>query len=126
MEKWRVVCGLLKQSGKRSGFRNPVHKISESSADFAFRPRRDSCPLGGFLNSRERRFAHSWGIKSRRFGSTATLIQRNPQFAAISSEDISYFRKILGDRGVVQDKDTLNVANTDWMHKYKGSSFSDS
>ncbi|CAA3012542.1 D-2-hydroxyglutarate dehydrogenase, mitochondrial [Olea europaea subsp. europaea] len=37
-------------------------------------------------------------------------------------DDISYFKKILGERGVVQDEEKLDDANTDWMRKYKGSS----
>lgn len=48
--------------------------------------------------------------------------QRYPKFSTINSEDISHFKKILGDRGVVQDEDTLDSVNTDWMGKYKGSS----
>lgn len=58
----------------------------------------------------------------RRFASQATIIQRRPDFSTISSEDVSYFKKILGERGVIQDEETLDAVNTDWMRKYKGTS----
>lgn len=35
---------------------------------------------------------------------------------------MSYFKKILGERGVVQDEETLDAVNMDWMRKYKGAS----
>lgn len=60
--------------------------------------------------------------KGRWFSSVATTVQRNPSFSSINPDDISYFKTILGDRGVVQDELALDSANTDWMHKYKGSS----
>lgn len=52
----------------------------------------------------------------------ATKIQRNPKFATINSDDIRYFRDLLGEKNVVQDEDTLLAANMDWLRKYKGSS----
>ncbi|MCD7463787.1 D-2-hydroxyglutarate dehydrogenase, mitochondrial [Datura stramonium] len=58
----------------------------------------------------------------RCFASQATIIQRRPDFSTISSEDLSYFKNILGERGVVQDEETLDAVNTDWMRKYKGTS----
>ncbi|KAF8018718.1 hypothetical protein BT93_H3578 [Corymbia citriodora subsp. variegata] len=61
-------------------------------------------------------------IQSRCFGSVATRIQRNPKFATINSDDIRYFRDLLGDKSVIQDEDALLAANMDWMRKYKGSS----
>ncbi|KAL3618242.1 D-2-hydroxyglutarate dehydrogenase, mitochondrial [Castilleja foliolosa] len=47
---------------------------------------------------------------------------RYQSFAMINSDDISYFKKILGERGVVQEEEKLDDANTDWMRKFKGSS----
>lgn len=58
----------------------------------------------------------------RCFASQATIIQRRSDFSTISSEDLSYFKNILGERGVVQDEETLDAVNTDWMRKYKGTS----
>lgn len=40
----------------------------------------------------------------------------------INCDDISYFKKILGERGVVQEEEKLDDANMDWMRKYRGSS----
>lgn len=57
------------------------------------------------------------------FGSsTASQIQRNPLFSSLDSKDVSYFKEILGEKSVVEDAERLETANTDWMHKYKGSS----
>lgn len=35
---------------------------------------------------------------------------------------MEFFRRVLGEKGVVVDPEELQVANTDWMGKYKGSS----
>ena len=62
-------------------------------------------------------------IQHRNFGSVAsTVVQRNPSFSSINHDDIIYFEKILGVKKVIQDDEELQPANTDWMHKYKGSS----
>ncbi|KAJ0963156.1 hypothetical protein J5N97_028278 [Dioscorea zingiberensis] len=61
-------------------------------------------------------------IHQRSFGSACRNVQRNPSFSTIDSDDISYFRDVLGDKSVIQDVDRLSSANIDWMHKYKGSS----
>ncbi|PAN09890.1 hypothetical protein PAHAL_2G056100 [Panicum hallii] len=60
-------------------------------------------------------------VQKRTFGSAATHIQRNPAYSELNSDDVSYFRSILGD-GVVEDEDRIAVANVDWMGKYKGAS----
>lgn len=39
----------------------------------------------------------------------------------MNSDDVTYFKGILGEKNVIQDEDRLESANTDWMHKYKGS-----
>lgn len=61
-------------------------------------------------------------IENREFSSQASIPQRNKSFSVINSDDINYFKKIVGDRGVVQEEEKLDEANTDWMRKYKGSS----
>uniref|UniRef100_A0A7C9F3D8 FAD-binding PCMH-type domain-containing protein n=2 Tax=Opuntia streptacantha TaxID=393608 RepID=A0A7C9F3D8_OPUST len=67
-------------------------------------------------------FQRSFNLRSRFYGSTATLIQRSPLFSEVNSDDVSYFKSVLGENNVIQDEDRLQPANTDWMHKYKGSS----
>lgn len=66
--------------------------------------------------------ATSCSVQSRCFSTEPTVIRRNPKFSTINSDDISHFKEILGERGVVEDEDTLNTANVDWMQKYKGAS----
>jgi len=63
-------------------------------------------------------------VQKRTFGSaaTATHIQRNPAYSQLSSDDVSYFKSVLGENGVVQDEDRVAVANVDWMGKYRGAS----
>ncbi|GLU19836.1 hypothetical protein SLE2022_360610 [Rubroshorea leprosula] len=69
-----------------------------------------------------RGLAETNAIRSRCFGSVAELVQRSPSFSTLNSDDICYFKDILGEKNVIQDEDTLEFANTDWMRKYKGSS----
>ncbi|KAJ9172725.1 hypothetical protein P3X46_015935 [Hevea brasiliensis] len=61
-------------------------------------------------------------LQFRSFGSAGTKIQRNPSFATLNSDDVTYFKGVLGEKNVVQDEDRLEFVNADWMHKYKGSS----
>ncbi|KAL8473834.1 hypothetical protein ACS0TY_030624 [Phlomoides rotata] len=61
-------------------------------------------------------------IHHRNLASMASIPIKNQSFATVNSDDISYFKKILGERGVVQDEEKLDDANTDWMRKHKGSS----
>ena len=61
-------------------------------------------------------------VQKRTFGSAATHTQRNPAYSELNSDDVCYFKSILGDNGVVQDEDRIAVANVDWMGKYKGAS----
>lgn len=58
----------------------------------------------------------------RSFASLVPANVRNQSFSVINSDDISYFKKILGEGGVIQEEEKLDDANTDWMRKYKGSS----
>lgn len=62
------------------------------------------------------------GFQVRCFGSATSLIQRNPSFSTLNTDDINYFKGIVGEKNVIQDEDRLLTANTDWMHKYRGSS----
>lgn len=50
------------------------------------------------------------------------MIQRNPAFSTLNSDDVNYFKGTLGEKNVIEDEDALLFANTDWMRKYKGSS----
>lgn len=43
-------------------------------------------------------------------------------FSALRDADVSHFRSLLGDAGVVTDDDRLAQYNTDWMRKYHGKS----
>ncbi|TVU41973.1 hypothetical protein EJB05_15537, partial [Eragrostis curvula] len=61
-------------------------------------------------------------VQKRAFGTAATHVPRNPAYAVLNSDDVSYFKSILGDSGVVQDEDRVAVANVDWMGKYRGAS----
>ncbi|CAD6226434.1 unnamed protein product [Miscanthus lutarioriparius] len=61
-------------------------------------------------------------VQKHTFGSAATHIQRNPAYSELNSDDVSYFKSILGENGVVQDEDRVAVANVDWMGKYSGAS----
>uniref|UniRef100_A0A0D9WWC1 Probable D-2-hydroxyglutarate dehydrogenase, mitochondrial n=1 Tax=Leersia perrieri TaxID=77586 RepID=A0A0D9WWC1_9ORYZ len=61
-------------------------------------------------------------VQKRSFSSSAAHIQRNPTYSVLNSDDVSYFKSILGESGVVQDEDRVAVANVDWMGKYKGAS----
>ncbi|KAL9322422.1 hypothetical protein ACSQ67_010475 [Phaseolus vulgaris] len=75
-------------------------------------------PLRNFIEIKQ------WGvgIQRKRYGSLAGLVQRNPRFSKLNDDDVRYFEGILGNKNVVQDEDKLVTSNTDWMHKYKGSS----
>ncbi|PON71512.1 Glycolate oxidase subunit [Parasponia andersonii] len=66
---------------------------------------------------------NAFRFQFRCFGSAAaTKVQRNPSFSMLNSDDINYFKGILGDKNVIQDEDRLLTSNTDWMNKYRGSS----
>ncbi|RDX88084.1 D-2-hydroxyglutarate dehydrogenase, mitochondrial, partial [Mucuna pruriens] len=62
------------------------------------------------------------GIQQKCYGSMAGLVQRNPKFSKLNDDDVRYFEGLLGAKNVIQDEDKLVASNTDWMHKYKGSS----
>ncbi|BAU00017.1 hypothetical protein VIGAN_10157200 [Vigna angularis var. angularis] len=75
-------------------------------------------PVRNFVETKQ------WGVGIQRkcYGSLAGLVQRNPRFSKFNDDDVRYFEGILGSKNVVQDEDRLVTSNTDWMHKYKGSS----
>ena len=75
-------------------------------------------PIRNFVETKQ------WGvgIQRKHYGSLAGLVQRNPRFSKLNDDDVRYFEGILGNKNVVQDEDKLVTSNTDWMHKYKGSS----
>uniref|UniRef100_K7K4A8 FAD-binding PCMH-type domain-containing protein n=1 Tax=Glycine max TaxID=3847 RepID=K7K4A8_SOYBN len=80
--------------------------------------------LSFFNPSRNFAETKQWGVGIRHkcFGSMAGSVQRNPRFSKLNDDDVRYLEGILGSKNVVQDEDKLVTSNTDWMHKYKGSS----
>ena len=64
----------------------------------------------------------SWTSRIHYRHFATAMIQRNPAFSSLNSDDINHFKGILGDKNVIEDEDALLFANTDWMRKYKGSS----
>uniref|UniRef100_A0A0E0LI02 Probable D-2-hydroxyglutarate dehydrogenase, mitochondrial n=1 Tax=Oryza punctata TaxID=4537 RepID=A0A0E0LI02_ORYPU len=84
-------------------------------------------PLYGFRTNVEtddtQQSAHmNFEVQKRSFSCAAAHVQRNPAYSVLNSDDVSYFKSILGESGVVQDEDRVAVSNVDWMGKYKGSS----
>ncbi|XP_027360564.1 D-2-hydroxyglutarate dehydrogenase, mitochondrial isoform X2 [Abrus precatorius] len=75
-------------------------------------------PLKNFVEARK------WGgrIQHKSYGSMAGLVERNPRLSELNDDDVKYFEGILGTKNVIRDEEKLITANTDWMHKYKGSS----
>ncbi|KAK6150607.1 hypothetical protein DH2020_015539 [Rehmannia glutinosa] len=76
----------------------------------------------GIPDSLPRVQGHGYRIHCRNIASMTSKPVRNQSFAMINCDDISYFKKILGERGVVLEEEKLDDANTDWMRKFKGSS----
>lgn len=64
----------------------------------------------------------SWTSRIHYRHFATAMIQRNPAFSTLNSDDVNYFKGILGEKNVIEDEDALLFANTDWMRKYKGSS----
>ncbi|KAK2990442.1 hypothetical protein RJ640_011190 [Escallonia rubra] len=103
MEKWRATS------------RHLLRHFSKDLFD-----RRMSPSFGTF--NRQLSSAEAVDLVLLSFVSVATTIQRNPLFSSISSDDISHFKEILGEKNVIHDEEKLVTANMDWMRKYKGSS----
>jgi hypothetical protein len=49
-------------------------------------------------------------------------LARDASFGTVHSDDVSFFRSILGAASVVTDPDAVAPHNEDWMRKYRGSS----
>lgn len=58
----------------------------------------------------------------RGFAGIAAKATRDSRYSKLEERDVQKFKDIVGERGVVVDKDELAVANIDWMHKYHGES----
>ncbi|XP_065852476.1 D-2-hydroxyglutarate dehydrogenase, mitochondrial [Euphorbia lathyris] len=128
MDKFRALHRLLTHSSKSPfDLRLIIHHSS----------RRFASLITGFEHRFDRNGEHylpkrelqtltpsstTYPVQCRSFGSVATTIQRNSLFSTLNSDDIAHFKGILGEKNVVQDDDRLESVNTDWMHKYKGSS----
>ncbi|XP_015576266.1 D-2-hydroxyglutarate dehydrogenase, mitochondrial [Ricinus communis] len=115
MEKCRVIHRIFRQRF----FRRHSTLLSTSGINGERQYQKQelqTCALWPFVE-------RSIGFQYRGFGTAATkFIQRNPSFATLNCDDIAYFKGILGEKNVIEDEDRLESANTDWMHKYKGSS----
>lgn len=148
MEKWRATHRLLKHSTRslfdRQSHLNLENSIYYSGSGFRYNFGRNCNAFRPYLGLQKRTLQTCFHlirdymgylkaptgpcigkpckIQHRFFGSVATKTQRNPSFSSINSDDISYFKGILGEKNVIQDEDRLLTANTDWMEKYKGSS----
>ncbi|XP_016501832.2 D-2-hydroxyglutarate dehydrogenase, mitochondrial isoform X1 [Nicotiana tabacum] len=139
MEDWRATYRLLTHCkhifhGRSSPNFHNSKRFCSSGRRYHFN--QPSEPINPYIGHYQQEFqtykqpSLSLGINQwyrcrshyRCFASQATIIQRRPDFSTISSEDVSYFKKILGERGVVQDEETLDAVNMDWMRKYKGAS----
>ncbi|KAL4644312.1 hypothetical protein ACB092_02G156200 [Castanea dentata] len=108
MQKWRATRRLLLNSySSKSLFHHPrSNPISDHSTTI-------SRSSSGF---------ESWTSRIHYRHFATAMIQRNPAFSSLNSDDINYFKGILGEKNVIEDEDALLFANTDWMRKYKGSS----
>lgn len=147
---WRISQQFLKlkthSSTANSGRRFNPRTISPASSGSIYKVEDPCClPIIPTLDCDWKKYAHACSFplrdykemcrvpvartldgtqrtKYRSFGSAGTNIQRNPSFATLTSDDVYYFKEILGEKNVIQDNDRLVTANTDWMRKYKGSS----
>ncbi|GLT82710.1 hypothetical protein SLE2022_010680 [Rubroshorea leprosula] len=129
MEKLRATCHLLRRPS-RSLLDRRLKLNSENSIHSSGTVFTRTCTghwnwiLPACLHSSRdcRGLTEANAMQNRYFGSVAELVQRSPSFSTLNSDDISFFKSILGEKNVVQDEDVLATANTDWMRRYKGSS----
>lgn len=118
---WNILfSGFTYNFGRTCKPFNPYLRHQGSNVQICIYPIRDH--VENFHGFAEMCPGRSFGIQKRFYGSAATKIQRNPIFSTINSEDINYFRDVLGEKNVIQDEDRLSAANMDWMRKYRGSS----
>ena len=55
-------------------------------------------------------------LNARRFfASTADELHTRHNFSTLTEQDLAFFRKILGNNGVITDSDDLENFNVDWM-----------
>ncbi|KAM7251072.1 hypothetical protein ACFE04_022955 [Oxalis oulophora] len=97
MEKWRAARRLLRHSSQSLISNRSLASINHSSVSDSV-TRRQVSPY-------------------RCYG---TKVERNQSFSTVNSDDVDYFKGVLGENNVSQDD--LEAANTDWMNKYRGSS----
>ncbi|WOH00439.1 hypothetical protein DCAR_0519799 [Daucus carota subsp. sativus] len=115
MEKWRAAGFIYRRLLKHSS--NHVFTSHNSIPNFT----RSS--ISGFAYDYCNIAAPSHNLVGQiGYRNYATSAQRNPMFSSVNSDDIVHFKSILGDKYVIEDKDKLDDANTDWLRKFKGSS----
>ncbi|KAL2649538.1 hypothetical protein R1flu_017666 [Riccia fluitans] len=109
----RGSSGLLRDEGKgvrKSQSRIVSRALSVSDAKPVVRQIDSWC---GCCSSHQRGYGSAPGDGQ---------VYRDKRYAELKDADIVHFRQILGEKGVVVDRDDLDWANTDWMHKYRGNS----
>ncbi|KAI9109633.1 hypothetical protein K1719_019263 [Acacia pycnantha] len=104
------------------GFRGFSSGSTAKSQCNTFRGKRGIFPISDYVETVGICIGMQGGVQRQRYSSLAGLVNRNPRFSTLNDEDIRYFEGILGNKNVIQDEERLIAANTDWMHKYKGSS----
>ncbi|XP_054825124.1 D-2-hydroxyglutarate dehydrogenase, mitochondrial isoform X2 [Prosopis cineraria] len=131
---WKATFRLIKHSPKFflerrcitlalvSGFRAFSSGSSAKLQCNIFRGKQRLFPIFGYVEIEETCIGMPAGVQRQCYGSLAGSVHRNPRFSALNDDDIIYFESILGNKNVIQDEERLIAANTDWMHKYKGSS----
>ncbi|KAK9832300.1 hypothetical protein WJX74_005680 [Apatococcus lobatus] len=65
---------------------------------------------------------HAQTSTCKRAGFACQAVQRDSRYAALQRLDVDVFTAILGSQNVVQDTETLQSSNRDWMGKYVGQS----
>ncbi|KAF8101562.1 hypothetical protein N665_0204s0058 [Sinapis alba] len=129
MHRWRRSGDFLRSACKSLSSLRPKHNSMSPSVS-GFVNRYESKGKTFEANDTELDHHHPclgrnlWTMQQyKSFGSSsASKVQRNPLFSSLEPKDVSYFKEILGEKHVVEDEERLETANTDWMHKYRGSS----
>lgn len=62
------------------------------------------------------------GSQRRRRLAQIAAVTRDSAYAEVDPADITFFEKVCGSKGVVQDEADLEPYNADWMGRYKGAS----
>ncbi|KAK8619130.1 hypothetical protein V6N13_133097 [Hibiscus sabdariffa] len=116
MEKLRATSSL------RRSLKSILNRQLSSVSEIRYLNGKRSCQPTFNLIRDHKNLGEANSIRYRCFSSVSTVVQRNPSFSTLNPDDISYFKQLLGEKSVIQDEDRLETVNTDWMHKYKGSS----